>query len=68
MTYIDHKDGTLTIENLDKEDNDGYMFGHEFPVLQTITEENGVADKVTIAGTTFSVRNKQPLGTYKQPL
>jgi hypothetical protein len=69
MTYIDHGDKTITIENFDKEDNDGYMFSQTLPVLQSIQETGDrVADKVTINGETFDVRNKQNVYTYKQPL
>jgi hypothetical protein len=69
MTYIDHEDGTLTIENFDKEDNDGYMFHKTLPVLESIQEiDDRVADKVTIDGKTFDVRNKENVFTYKKPL
>ena len=69
LTYIDHNDGTITIDNFDKEDNDGYMFHQTLPVLQQIHETDGrIADKVTIEGTTFDVRNKENVYTYKKPL
>lgn len=71
MTYTDHNDGTITVLNFDKEDNDGYQFGASLPVLQNIQETGGsdrIADKATIAGTTYDIRNKQNVYTYKQPL
>lgn len=69
MTYTQNNDGTLTILNFDKEDNDGYMFKEQLHVLQKIEELDGrIVDKVTIDGNEYNVRNKQNVYTYKQPL
>lgn len=66
LEYEDHNDGTITILNFDRGDG---MFAHQLPVLQSIQETDGrVADKVTINGTTYDVRNKQNVYSYKQPL
>jgi hypothetical protein len=72
MTYtINADDGSLTIQNFDKEDNDGYMFAESLGVLNGLEELDGdvrIVDKVTIDGVTYDVRNKQNVFTYKQPL
>jgi hypothetical protein len=70
MTYtINDDDGSLTIQNFDREDNDGYMFAESLGVLNGLEEIDGrVVDRVTIDGVTYDVRNKQNVFTYKQPL
>jgi hypothetical protein len=45
------------------------MFHKTLPVLESIQEiDDRVADKVTIDGKTFDVRNKENVFTYKKPL
>ncbi len=69
LTYIENQDGTVTILNFDKEDNDGYMFADTLSVLQSIKESEGrIAEEVTIDNRVFPIQNKQNVYTYKQPL
>lgn len=71
LTYTDHGDGSITVENFDKSDNDGYMFRESLGKLESIKElpeTNRFADTATINGTEYFIRNKQNIYSYKQPL
>jgi hypothetical protein len=69
MTYTHNRNGTITIQNFDSEDNDGYMFAEQFGKIESIVESEGrVAEAVIIDGDRFEVANRQNVFTYKQPL
>ncbi len=69
MTIIHNPNGTVTIEDFNNEDGDGYMFYDQLDKLQSIQEEGDrVVQSVTINGTVFDVQNKQNVYTYRQAL
>ena len=69
ITYVINPDNTVTIHNFDREDNDGYMFAHILPVLQSIKEGDGrIAETITVDGQEYVVKNQQNIFTYKLPL
>jgi hypothetical protein len=71
LTYTENQDGSITIQNFDREDNDGYMFRNSLGVLQQVNENNDtdrIVESVQIDGVTYRVQNQQNVFTYKQPL
>jgi hypothetical protein len=68
LTYKENPDGTVSILNLDNQDNDGYMFRESLETLDEIKLEGKTATHVVINGVTYEVENKQDVYTYKQPL
>lgn len=69
LTYTENKNGTISINNFDQGDNDGYMFRENLGILDYIKETEGrIVDKVSINGQEYDVDNKQNVYTYKLPL
>jgi hypothetical protein len=71
LTYTNNIDGSITIQNFDNEDSDGYMFFEQLERLNSVNEDGTdqrIVESVTINGNVMDVKNKQNVYSYKQPL